>query len=161
MMKNKRIIFLLAGVLGLIIIGCCVLFTEPKSKEATIKIGDKVISGEHVRVYRNDAIMPMFQVLEAYDVSVEWLDENNAGISYDNVTLSLSLIRMELIDKQSGHDYFLPLPDGTNYYCEYLDGEIILDDETMHYILFQLGIRTEILIDYNKGEVVINRLQEE
>ena len=161
MTKNKRIIFLFTGVLCLIIIGCCVLFAEPKSKEATIKIDDIVISGEHVRVYRNDAIMPMFQVLEAYDVSVEWIDEENVSISYNDVTLSLSLNRMELIDKRNGNDCFLPVPDGTNHYCEYLDGEIILDDETMHNILFQLGIRTEILIDYNKGEVVINRLQEE
>ena len=39
-----------------------------------------------------------------------------------------------------------------------LDGDIILDDETIHNILFQLGIRTEIDINYYKGEVSINRL---
>lgn len=72
-MKHKMIILLFAGILCLMIIGCYVLFAESKSKEATIKIDDKVISGENVRVFRNDAIMPMFQVLEAYDVSVEWM----------------------------------------------------------------------------------------
>lgn len=86
------------------------------------------------------------------------MDEENASISHNNVTLSLSLNRMELIDKKSGNDCFLPLPDCTNYYCEYLDGDIILDDETIHNILFQLGIRTEIDINYYKGEVSINRL---
>ena len=35
---------------------------------------------------------------------------------------------------------------------------IILDNETMYYILFMLGIRTEIDINYYKGEVSINRL---
>lgn len=143
-MKCRIIIFLSIGFLCIMVIGSYFLFAKQKSKEAVIKIDDKVISGEQVQVSWNYATMPMFKVLEAYDVSIEWLDENNASISYDNVTLSLSLIRMELIDKRSGHDCFLPLPDCTYYYCEYLDDEIILDNETMYYILFMLGIRTEM-----------------
>ena len=153
-MKSKLITIITASLL--FALACSFLFVKREPKECTIIINGRSIHSKNALVCNDNAILPMFEVMTTYGVSVEWLNEHDALISYKDVVFELSLSRMELIDNRRGNDWFLPLPGSKYFSCDYIDGEILLDDNTLHNILFQLGIKTEITINYRKGEVSIN-----
>ena len=129
--------------------------TEQISKVASIKIDEQHINSSQAKIYPNYGIVPMFSVFEGFNVSTQWLKNGDAVISYGEHFATLSLTRMELIEEQHGHDWFTPLPGCSYYYCEQIGNEIYLDDLTMHNILYQLGIRTEIIVDYPNSQILI------
>ena len=153
-MKHKLIFFMcIVVIICVILIVLCFFYNKPKPKTAYIKTNDKIIYHEQSKVYRKYAKVPMFKVLEAYDISIEWLDDNCAIISREKVSMRLSLDKMELVNEQKGFNYFVPMPDIDFYWCEHVDDEIILDTSTMRYILCELGVKTEVFCNYRKGEI--------
>ena len=131
--------------------------TELISKASSVKIDEKPIICNQAKVYPNYGIVPMFSVLEEFGISTRWLENGDVVISYEGCFATLKLTSMELIDEQHGYDLFLPLPGCSYYYCELIENEIYLDDLTMHNILYQFGIKTEIIVDYENSQILIKK----
>jgi len=156
-MKSKWFVFILIGTCT-VLIGGWFLFIRQNMNTSSIKINDKTILCEQADVSRKYATMPLIEVLSACDVKIEWLNQNDALISYEDAAFILSLSQQELIDKNSGNNWLLQPPGSTYYFCEQVGTEIIIDDCTMSNVLHSLGIRTEISINYRNREVSIKKM---
>ena len=125
-------------------------------KPATIIVDRQTIHSNNATISLKYGTIPMLKVLTHLGASVTWLDGNNAIITYKNIILSLSVSKMELLD-QHGRNYFDNPPGNQYYFCQYIDREIMLDDCTMYAVLFYLGIKTEITLNYANREILIRK----
>lgn len=156
-MKLKAIIFLSIGTILIVLLGF--MFGRcSKKNEFVIAVNDKEIRHRLIQLNHNYATIPLFETLVACGISIEWANQNQAILSAENNTMIFELDEMQLVAEQNGNNYLLPPPGCSYHCCEYVDGVLIVDDATLHSVLFQLGIKTEIDINYRKGVISIKQL---
>ena len=170
-MLNKRfVIIAFLAFLAIILIVASALFFFDKdddySKKASVIANDVMLSTQDAIVFKEHAIVPLFETLQAFSVKIDWLDENNAEISYDAITMCLDLNEASLMKKgKNSINYLGVAPGSEHYYCslendEVFDGEIFIDNLTLVIILFHLGIKTEVDCDID-NEIITIRLRDD
>jgi len=173
-MKNKLIWLLVTALCSFALIVCFVFLLRnkiPQNKEndethnkSTLYINGKLIGSDFVEIrvnesvdmdYRYYAVLPLIDVLESLDLNIVWLNDDDAIISSSDVQLTLSLSEKTLIDNRIGDNWLMPAPGIINYYCKVENKNIIVDDNTLHVILTELGIKAEIDINRVQNKIDI------
>ena len=173
-MKNKLIWLLGIALCSFALIVCSVFLLRnkiPQNKEnnethnkSTLYINGKLIESDFVEIcvnksvdmdYRYYAVLPLIEVLESFGMDVVWLNDDNAIISSSDAQLTLSLSEKTLIDNRIGDNWLRPVPGIVNYYCKVENKNIIVDDNTLHVILTELGIKVEIDINRVQNKIDI------
>lgn len=160
-MKKYIFVSLSIGVLCLILVSFCMLFfKESYPKKAYLLINDEIYN-DNSEIYHGYAMLPMLFVCEKYGATVDWLDDENAEISYNNTILTLSLSEESLIEHTFGNELLTPVPGSSSFHCLVTENDVILDDDTLRVILnYLFNIQTEIYIDYQRCKVSIETIQE-
>ena len=177
-MKSKILLVIFAVLLFAVIAICvCLLFRENDSvyrgeetvsngvdldkKDPEFKKAEVIANGVHLStqealVSKEHAVLPLFEVVQSFGTVIEWTNDKKAEITHNDANMHLSLSDMSLMIDQVGMN-FLSSPAGSEYYCcEYVNGEIMIDECTMSVILYRLNIRANIEIDYEDAKIVVS-----
>ena len=160
-MKRKIVITVIAVVLSALT-GVILFLCRQQSVPASLQVNNIAISNENIQIIpnrgRDNATVPMFATLQALGVSIDWQNENDAIISYLDKQFLFSVDKMTFVDENTSFEYMNSLAD-FSYYCrEYVGDDIIIDDETMSWLIHCLGLRIETDINYLKREIIITRV---
>jgi len=175
-MKSKILLVIFAVLLFAVIAICvCLLFRENDSvyrgeetvsngvdldkKDPEFKKAEVIANGVHLStqealISEEDAVIPLLKVLESFGVRIEWINDNEAEISHNDVNMHLSLSDMSLM--QGDMDWFMVPPGAEYYYCERVDCDAMIDETLFLTILYQLNIRANVEIDYEDAKIVVS-----
>ena len=171
---KKRTIFCLAGfTLALIIIlGGVFLFVWNRNKtihkeipeqRGILIINNKTNVTENIVIHfeknANYADLPLTEVIKNLGMTVDWIDKNTAEIVCKDKKYSLNLSKVSLVEFEQNYNLLSPVPGGKRSY-EILDKELILDSCTMKSALHQMGVKVDIVIDYNELIVYITKRED-
>lgn len=96
--------------------------------------------------------IPLLQVLQNLDCSIQWVDSNSAIIEYEETKYTLNLKEISLLDSTS-YNIIQPIYGGTM--CrKVISNDILLDYTSLGYVLRNMGIQVHIYADYDN--LVVN-----
>ena len=128
----------------------------PESERGEGKlIVNGIESKAHFVVYQTYAELPLVGVLEAFGYTVNWISDTEAIISDSSSSYNLNLTDKTLIKEQTTKN-ILPFYGNKNYKCEAIEGDIILDDVSMHDVVTKIGKSIIMAINYETLTVTIN-----
>lgn len=177
-MKSKILLVIFAVLLFAVIAICvCLLFRENDSvyreeetvsngvdldkKDPEFKKAEVIANGVHLLtqealISKEHAVLPLFEVLQSFGTVIEWTNDKEAEITHNDVNMHLSLSDMSLMIDHVGVN-FLSSPFGSEYYCcEYVNGEIMIDECTISEILCRLNIKSTIDLHYEDAKIVVS-----
>ena len=97
----------------------------------------------------------MTEVLNALGFDIEWLDNNTAKMVYNDEKYILNLAEVSFI-KESENFNLIRIPPGSRiYYYKALDRELILDSDTIYWLMSDAKRRIKINIDHDKSVIYI------
>jgi len=157
-MKKKRIVYLICGVL-IIGIGCILICFGRLTTNGTLIVNNKEITSENIKIHRSLQIdyaeLPLTEVLNALGFDIEWLDNNTAKMVYNDEKYILNLAEVSFI-KESENFNLIRIPPGSRiYYYKALDRELILDSDTIYWLMSDAKRRIKINIDHDKSVIYI------
>ena len=157
-MKKNILVSLSIGILCLFIVGFAILFfKESYPKKASLVINGETIRNGNVEIYHEYATLPMLLIIEKCGASVNYLDDKNVEISYNNTVLTLSLPEKSLIEHEFGNELLTPVPGSSSFHCLVIDNDVILDNDTLCVILnYLFNKQVEIIIAENSDAVYVN-----
>lgn len=126
-------------------------------KNAELSVNKTIIVSEHVKIYPEYIELPLVDVLLAVGYSAKWIDDTSAILSNGEKQIKLDLSEIRVIDLDSDED-ILPCIAGQNVYlcCKPIDKNLILDEISLRFLLFSLGIKIDVAIDAERAEILIN-----
>ena len=171
-MKKQTVLCLIASLLLIIIIGGIFLFkwnrnkedppssqipNQPSSQNGTLVVNNGTAITENVVIHfkenSNYADLPFTEVLKALGFNVEWMNDNVADMTYNDIKLRLDLEEASLTKEGFNSNLIIPPPGSRTFNYKVLDNELILDSNTIHSILYtirkiHISIDSENLIVY-------------
>ena len=162
-MRKKTIIYLTGFSLFIMIVGSIFWFVWDRNKEVPGQSGILIVNNEttitenvviHLKENANYADLPLTEVLKNLGMTVDWVDDDTAEITYSDKKYALNLSEVSLVEFEQDFNLLLPPPEG-NRSCKILDGELILDSNTIKSALYQMGEKINIDIDRNELVVYI------
>lgn len=133
--------------------------TEINEKIGTLYINGEKITSENVSIcYRNDYPpyfnLPFIKILENMGFNIEWTNENNAQIIYNNKEYVLNISESSLLKKNEDINLIQQSP-GSYMTYNILDKEVILDGETLINTLHNMDKDISFKLDFDKSIVYI------
>lgn len=98
-------------------------------------------------------MLSSLSILKELNVGVTERDDGIL-LSYNNKVYILDLGELTLTEEKSSQD-LIPIAPGNIRYWEDLDGEVLLDSTTLSQILKAIEVESDIFVDEEKMEVVI------
>lgn len=147
----KYIIFFL---LIISLVGCQVPYTPQNtlSEESEVNCsGTLFVNGIDIydiemNTMERYAILPLMSIMEALNAVVEWTNDTNAVIFYNEKTSFLDIAKFSLQAEDDSFNYLLPLPGSHYSYCQYRQNELYLDSTSLKNFLRDIDVN--IKIDY-------------
>lgn len=159
---KKKLILILSGCLLLVagIAGAIVLLGKPAPENCTPESGTLYVNGreitsENVTIYSNYADLPLTEVMKALEISVEWIDKSTAEITCNSKEYILNLVEVTLTDYGRDNNFLIPAPGDRTFHCTVLEKELVLDDNTVHSIMYAMENNISISIDHEKSIVYV------
>jgi hypothetical protein len=165
-MMKKRFLLCLIGCILIIGMGCVFLYTgifaakNDKAQTGTLFVNGKEISNEEIKFDNEYAELPLVKVLTGFGSNVEWLDNDTADIVYKGRKYSLNLKDNSLEEEENSFNLLMPPPGSTYYYCKAANREIFVDSHIIVVIMYIMGEKIDINIDYDNSIVYITERKE-
>ena len=155
-MKKKLILILTCCLLIIAGVGGALLYIEKSTpKNGTLYVNDKEITSENVKIYSNYADLPLTEVMKALGMTVEWVDNSTADITYNDQEYTLDLAEVTLIHYGYDINFIMPAPGSTTFHYTVIAKEVVLDDNTIHSIMYSMKSDISISIDHKKSIVYV------
>ncbi len=153
----KKLILILSCCLLLIIgVGGTLLYFEKSTpKNGTLYVNGNEITSENVTIYRNYADLPLTEVMIALGMDVKWVDDSTAEITCNDQEYTLDLTEVTLMKYGYDTNIIIPPPGSTTFHYIVLGKEVVLDDNTVHSIMYAMKNNISINIDREKSIVYV------
>lgn len=154
-MKTK-VIVLVAFFLLLIIIGI-ILFNYYQNVpiNGTLNVNGKDITDKNVVIHKYYAELPLTKVLEAIGLNIEWVDDNNAKVTYNDKVFDLNISEMSLTEVGAEDNFLWPAAGGTVRVCKSIEKDIILDTFAIKSFCYCAGINIKFRFDRDNSYVYL------
>lgn len=104
--------------------------------------------------YYYSAKLPLTEVLISLGMTVEWVTDNTANLTYEGKEYVLNLANVSLIEKGKTFNLLLPAP-GDHRFHTVLNRELLLDTNTIRNALHEIGVKIHVYINYEDETVYI------
>lgn len=123
-------------------------------KNSELFVNNIAIANEYVKVCSQHIELPLVDVLLAVGYSVNWIDDTSAILSNGEKQIQLDLSEIRVIDLDCNEN-ILPCIAGKDLYlcCDPVDKNLILDEITLRFLLFSLGIKMDVVVDVDRVEI--------
>lgn len=159
-MKTKVIIlvvfFFLIITVGIILYN----YYQNVPINGTLNVNGKDITNENVIIHKYYTELPLTKVLEALGFNIEWIDDNNAKVTYNDKIFDLNISEMSLTEVGAENNFLWPAPGGTVRVCKNIDKDIILDNYAIKSFCYCVGINIKIQLDRDNSYVYITKSDE-
>ena len=146
-MKKTLIIFL-AVICLVAIIGCA-------GKDTPLEIPKDAIIIDGAEIYRKYAVLPLCDVIEALGFELTHNGES-ASFYFNNIKYVISITEKTLTKARNDDNYLICPPGNKHFVCELSNGDLMVDDDTVHALFFTfLEYPIEIIIDRANNRVAI------
>ena len=136
-----------ALTLLLLVVICIMAAVIRKYSPVTLIINGTVQKTLNAEVRVNSARLSFSEVLSGLGYKKERIDAETVAFS-EGGTTHLLLLTKKAICQTENNDNILQIPPGCRGgYMEFLDDDVILDDETMQNVLYVMG--KKVIIDWN------------
>ena len=160
-MKKSKIILIICGVVLLIgVIVTVLLLNLNRNKHYTLIVNGKEIAKDNVKVVSGYAILPLTEVMKAFDMTVNWIDEKTAEVSYKDNTYLLNISDVTMCDSKTPDSNLLLTPPGGRKHYYVLGDELMLDSTTIQGAFFFMGTDIRVSIDKSEGIVDVHLKQD-
>ena len=146
-MKKTLIIFL-AVICLVAIIGCA-------GKDTPLEIPKDAIIIDGAEIYRKYAVLPLCDVIEALGFELTH-NGDSASFYFNNIKYVISITEKTLTKARNDDNYLICPPGNKHFVCELSNGDLMVDDDTVHALFFTfLEYPIEIIIDRANNRVAI------
>ena len=145
----KKVFFLFLAVICLVaIIGCA-------GKDTPLEIPKDAVIIDGAEIYRKYAVLPLCDVIE--NLGFELTHNGNSASFICNDIEYVILITEKVLTKTGDDENYLICPPGNKHFvCELSNGDLMVDDGTVHALFFTfLEYPIEIIIDKTSNLVAI------
>lgn len=135
-------------------------YTEEQNMSNNYKIrvnGNDILFEESLLINHEEqyAEIPLLATLRALNCQVEWINDKNVKIVHNNIEYILDTRKNTLQKKGDSFNYIAIAPGATHaVHCKTMNGEFIIDSDSIRYYISILGAK--IIIDYDKNVVEID-----
>lgn len=135
------------------------LYTQDEFKEKfTLKIGSLTIKEKEstikTKVYFKSADIPLVATLKALGAEITE-DSSRSKITIGNATYYLDLENLNLYASSNKKQNLLYQINGGRIFVYAENGDIMVDDATLSYILLEMGLYVEVIVDWQTANVSI------
>ena len=157
----KKKIFKLYVIVGLIIlvIGGFIMYivsNHSLDKNGILVINDKVTITRSVTIHtkkgKTYADLPLIEVLLGIGMSVDWVDDNIAYITYKDKKYVMNLAEASIIENGKSFNLISPPPGGKRS-CKVIDRELLLDSDTFQSFIYLIGETISICFSQNESVI--------
>ena len=151
---KKKIMLLTVCAFLIMLIGGGILFVfKGLPKGGLLKINGIDITKENVRIHSDCyAELPLTEVMKSLNMTVDWVDDNTADITYKDKKYTLDLSKISLVEAEQYFNLLLPSPGSKRFY-KILEKELVLDSNTIKSAMYLMEIK--INIDINRKEQIV------
>ena len=109
----------------------------------------------------NEFRLPLVATLVAMNIRIEWIDDKNANVIWNDVyLLNISENEKSFAKPNSNSiNYLDPAPGSTTYYCAHTESDIIVDITTFSLIVRHMGINIDYYADCEEAIAYIEVMQ--
>lgn len=137
------------------------LYTQDEFKEKfTLKIGSLTIEGKEsdikTKVYSKSADIPLLATLKEFGAEVKE-GSRYSKMKIGGKTYYIDLEKPNLYTPLKKKQNLLYQINGGRTFVYAEDGDIMVDDATLNYILYEMGVKVEIIVDWKTANVSINK----
>ncbi len=107
------------------------------------------------QIYRNYAVLPLCDVIKALGFEVTE-NGDNASFYCNNIKYIISITEKTLTKAGDDENYLICPPGSKHFVCELSNGDLMLDDGTVHALFYTfLDYPIEIIIDRTNNRVAV------
>ena len=152
---KKAMIMVLAAMLLCTIVSCKNNAPD-KGKQGTLVVEGQSIA-THATIYADYATLPLCDVISAlgFDLSSDGTDR--MSFFCNNVKYEIFISEKTLTKEGSDENYLICAPGNRHYVCDIADGDLVIDDNTLHNLFYTfLDYPIEITIDEKNNCVTVS-----
>jgi hypothetical protein len=145
----KKVFFLFLAVICLVaIIGCA-------GKDTPLEIPKDAIIIDGAEIYRKYAVLPLCDVIEALGFELTH-NGDSASFYFNNIEYVISITEKTFTTAGDDENYLICPPGSKHFVCEISNGDLMVDDGTVHALFFTfLEYPIEIIIDRANNRVAV------
>lgn len=137
------------------------LYTQDEFKHKfTLKVGSLTIEGKEsaikTKVYSKSADIPLLATLKEFGAEIKE-GSQHSKIKIGGKTYYIDLEKPNLYTPLKKKQNLLYQIDGGRIFVYAEGGDIMVDDATLNYILYEIGVKVEIIVDWKTANVSINK----
>ncbi len=153
-MKKMIVLILAAGVL-LTFVSCSI--SESNGEKGMLIVEGTTITSNTI-VYYEYAAVSVCDVLSALGFVLTWDNESVVSFYCNDEKYIISIPEKTLVRDGENCNYLLPAPGSQNYICDVVDGELIVDNNTL-LSLFNVFIKYPVYIEFDSenASVIITK----
>lgn len=144
----------LLAVLAVVLLLC---FGNFKPQNGILQINGMVISDAAVEIHEDSARTSFVSVLEGMGYTINWMDDDTAMVICGTEIYFLDVAEPVFQKEGTDVNLILPPPGTTTFYCESVERDVILDDNTICGIFSLMGQRVFVEIDRETAVVSFYR----
>ena len=170
MSKRSSVIFIIFCIASMILFNGCAGNTETSTTPNTthnegeeqmsdcrlIVNGKNIAAGHHVEYIEGDYYfeLPFVAIMEALGAKVQWRSETTATVLFNDINYTLNTRECTMFINSKENDVLVIPPGGIRRYRT-VNGEFVLDSNTVHSAMFLLDRNIRVNIDYENKTVEI------
>lgn len=118
-----------------------------EGRQGTLVVDGQPVSGS-VTVYSEYVTLSLCDVLSALGFEMSWNGTDLATFSCDGVKYEICVSEKTLVREGEDDNYLICAPGNTHYVCEVVEGELTVDDGTLHSLFCTfIDVPIQIFID--------------
>ena len=140
----------------LFIVAICLLgFIGCVDKKLPSEIPEGAVIIDSAEIYRKYAVLPLCDVIEALGFELTH-NGDSASFYFNNIEYVISITEKTLTKAGDDENYLICPPGNKHFVCELSNGDLMVDDGTVHALFFTfLEYPIEIIIDKTSNRVAI------
>ena len=140
----------------LFIVAICLLgFIGCVDKKLPSEIPEDAVIIDSAEIYRKYAVLPLCDVIEALGFELTH-NGDSASFYFNNIEYVISITEKTLPKAGDDENYLICPPGSKHFVCEISNGDLMVDDGTVHALFFTfLEYPIEIIIDRANNRVAI------